>query len=78
MNEWIAINDTFKIVGLEDGRHEKLVLWFTNNTHIPSKRTIPDSLFSEVKCLIVNYNSKDTFLNDQKQILVKITTLQLG
>lgn len=43
------INVTFKIVGLEDGRHEKLVLWFTNNTHIPEKQTIPDSLFSEVK-----------------------------
>ena len=37
------------ITGLEDGRKEKLVLWFTNHTQIPGKRTIPDTMFTEVK-----------------------------
>jgi len=47
------------ITGLENGRHEKLDFWFTNNTQIPGKRTLPDSMFNVAPESGVKNNDKN-------------------
>ena len=56
----------YPYVGLEDGRHEKLILWFTNNTHIPGKQTLPTSMYIEVYIFLAYITQDREFKKNDK------------